>query len=92
MAISKVKDDLDSIARGIRTNQDRIKSALETLETVNTDFAEYPTRYAETIAEIGGYVPTGAFESLCKDELDKFVAQFTALVGAVTTAIGALEE
>ena len=88
--ISNVKNDLDAIAAGIRTNEARIAEALETLTAVSADFAAYPTRYAETLAEINGYVPEGAFETLSKDELAKFVAQFSGLVTAVNSAIEAI--
>ena len=45
-----------------------------------------PTRFADTISTINGYAPSGAFETLAKDELSKLTSEFQALKEAVTSA------
>jgi len=83
MATSEVKKGLDDISDGISANEARIAEVIAELEAIAADYNEYPARYATLIAEVGAYAPTGAFESLCKDELGKLTAQYQVSLAKV---------
>ncbi len=51
---------------------------------------ELPTVFADALATINAYIPTGEFESLSKDELTKMTAEFQALKAEAATAVSAL--
>jgi hypothetical protein len=48
------------------------------------------TTYADVADEIDGYTPTGAFETLAKDEFAKLVSEFGDLKSAAEDAVSAL--
>jgi len=90
MSAPTVERDLDAIAEGIAGNEARVRDAIMTLTAVDTELGQYATRYSETIAEINGYTPTGPFETLAQDRLEKFTAVFSAIRSAVQAAIAEL--
>lgn len=90
MSAPTVERDLDTIANGIATNEARVRDAIMTLTAVNAELGEYPTRFQESIAEINGYTPAGAFETLAKDRLAKFTSVFQAIRSAAQNAIAEL--
>jgi hypothetical protein len=91
MTISTVKADLNSIASIIAgSSQVRDKAKAQLLAARN-QLAAIPATYAATIAEIDGYAPTGAFETLSKDEKAKLATEFLALKTAIETELTALE-
>jgi hypothetical protein len=90
---SEVKSGLDSIAEQIRlakTDTANAKARLQAAKDRLDGLAGPESPYADIITEIQGYTPTGAFESLSKDELSKLITEFQAAVTALDTAIAAL--
>jgi archaellum component FlaC len=88
--ISEVKNGLDRIAAAIRGARTQLDEARQTVETQVSALENLATTYADVVAEIEGYVPTGAFETLSKDELDKLVTEYSTLLTAAQTAADAL--
>jgi ABC-type transporter Mla subunit MlaD len=87
---SEVKAGLDEVAQQIRASiQDR-QTAKEQLQAAKDRLDGLGTNYADVITTIQGYTPTGAFESLAKDEFAKLTTEFQALASALDTAIAAL--
>lgn len=87
---SEVKAALDTVARIIaeaKSTSDRAKANLKSARDI---LAAIPTDYAEIITTINGYVPTGAFETLCKDELAKLSANFQSLKTTLEAYLDAL--
>ena len=90
MSISTVKSDLDSIAQVISGARAQRDSGKNTLLVARNQLASIVTTYADTITEIDGFVPTGAFETLAKDEKAKLATEFAALKTALETELTAL--
>jgi len=88
--VSEVKNGLDRIAASIRGARVQLDEARQTIETQVSVLENLATEYADVVAEINSYAPTGSFESLSKDELSGLVAEYTALLGAAQEAAGAL--
>lgn len=87
---SEVKDGMNGIAQliaGARQQRDRAKAQLL---TARNQLANIPTQFADVIATINGYAPTGAFETLAKDERAKLATEFTSLKNALETELTAL--
>ena len=77
--ISEVKASLDNIAQTIVTERQAFASAKARIQAASGNLAAIPTVFADTILEIDGYTPTGAFETLAKDEKAKLATEFVAL-------------
>jgi len=86
MATSGVKAGLDAVAKNIANLTSRVEGALEALSGIEADLTSIPTTYADVIAEVDGFTPTGEFESLAQDELAKLTTEFLALKAKVVAA------
>lgn len=76
---SEVKAGLDAVSEVIAEQRNLVETAQQVLANVVQVLDEVPTEYADVIAQIDLYAPTGAFEELAKDELSKLTAEFQAL-------------
>lgn len=90
MSISTVKAALDAIAESIVKERTAIIKVKNSLGNVKSNLAALPSLYEAEIGEINGYVPTGPYETLAKDELAKLTAEFITVSSAVDNAIAAL--
>lgn len=90
MSISIVDKTLDDIATIISQERRALVNAKARIATAVGNLNSIPTTHAEALSEIGGYVPEGAFEELCKDKLTKLTAEFVALRDEVSTAVTTL--
>jgi flagellin-like hook-associated protein FlgL len=88
---SEVKQGLDEISAQIRAVQTRYNSAKSNIEAGSAALGAIPTKYADVIATIDGYTPTGAFETLSKDEKAKLQAEFQALKSTIDALIATAE-
>ena len=77
--VSEVKQGLDDIARAISDASLRYSRAKEQMTRASADLGQLPSKYAGVITEVDGYTPTGAFETLAKDEKAKLQIDFVAL-------------
>ena len=84
---SEVKAALDDIAQTIKTERQAFASAKARIQAGSGNLAAIPTVFADVIADIDGYTPTGAFETLAKDEKGKLATEFTALKADIDTLI-----
>ena len=92
---SEVKAALDDIAQSIRTERQAMSNAKARIATGQGNLNLIPTTFADAIATIDGFVPTGEFESLSKDEFAKMTTEFLALrseAGDAVTALSAITE
>jgi len=87
---SEVKAALDGIAAVISGSIQGRARAKAALVGARNQLAALPTQFADALAEIGGYTPTGAFETLAQDELAKMTTEFTALKSALAAEIAAV--
>ena len=87
---SEVKAGLDNIAAEIRMRRNNLKKAKDSIIEQEVRLGNIPTEYQSVIEEINGFIPTGAFETLTKDELTKMTAEFIALKAEAVTAINSL--
>jgi hypothetical protein len=92
MSISSVKRALDSIASCIATETNALTQAKTRITTAVANLNTLPTIHASTVSEINAYTPTGAFQTLAKDELAKLTPEFQALRTAAQGAVTALAE
>lgn len=88
--VSEVKAALDSIAEQIAGATRMRSQAKAQLLAARNQLAAIPTTFAVAVSEIDGYTPTGAFETLAKDEKSKLASEFTALKTALETELTAL--
>ena len=88
--ISEVKAGLDDIATTIRTERRALVNAKVRIATAQNNLAAIPTIFADVIAEIDGYTPTGEFEALTQDEKAKLQTEFVALRNAAGMGVTAL--
>jgi formamidopyrimidine-DNA glycosylase len=87
---SEVKSALDGIAEVIAGSISARERAKTLLLMARNQLAGLPTQYADEIAEINGYVPDGAFETLAKDEKARLQTEFMALKNAIEDELDAL--
>lgn len=88
--VSEVKKglvDVSTIIVNVRSVLTRAKIAMSSSVS---ELNSIPTTFSSIIAEINSYTPTGAFETLAKDELSKLTAEFIALRNAAQDAVTAL--
>ncbi len=90
MATSDVRRGLDNIVDDMGGRDAETAQALAQLTSVEAEYAEYATRYADVRTEALAYVPTGAFEEGAKDEYERLEVEFQAKRVKVQTAIAAL--
>ena len=88
---SEVKHGLDEIAKSIRSAQQRYDGAKANIEKAAADLGQIPSVYAGIIAEIDGYTPSGAFETLSQDEKGKLQVDFVALKARMDALIATAE-
>jgi len=77
--VSEVKAGLDDISTVIRNADKAFARSKAAIQGARNELANIPTVFSEVIAEIDGYAPSGAFETLAKDEKEKMQAEFIAL-------------
>jgi hypothetical protein len=87
---SEVKAALDDIAKSIRTERQAMTSAKARIATGQANLNALTTIFADAIAEINGYTPSGAMETLSQDELAKLTTEYVALRNEASTAVTAL--
>jgi hypothetical protein len=75
---------LDEIAATIKEGDDLITSAKSRLQKAYNSLDEIPTKYADEIAEINGYTPTGAVETYAVDMKSKLTTEFVALKSIIS--------
>ena len=87
---SGVKRALDDIAATIDDSRKRRAQAKAHLLASRNQLVSIPTTFSDVISTIDAYTPTGAFETLAKDEKAKLQAEFAALRSALETELTAL--
>ena len=85
--MTEVKRSLDDISQIIVTERQAFANSKARIQTASGNLASIPTQYAGVIATIDAYTPTGAFETLAKDERTKLAAEFTALKTQIDTLV-----
>lgn len=83
---SQVKAGLNNFSNEIRNSREQLSMAKARIASEKAKLNALPTKYADVIATIDGYTPTGPFETLAKDERAQFTTEFQALSAAATTA------
>jgi len=89
--VSEVKAALDDISQSIRTERQALKNAKARIAAAQGNLSGLPTIFSDAIAEINGYTPAGAMETLAQDELSKLTTEFQALrddAGLAVTDLG----
>lgn len=87
---SEVKAVLDSIATIIAGSAQKQAQAKAALLAARNQLVAIPTQYAGVVTTIDGYAPSGAFETLAKDEKARLQTEFTALRSALEMELTAL--
>lgn len=87
---SEVKAGLDAIAANIAGSNQAFDRAKANLLAARNQLAALPAAHSAVISTINGYTPTGAFETLSKDEMAKLTTEFQALKAALESALDAL--
>jgi hypothetical protein len=87
---SEVKAALDGIAEVISGSITARARAKAQLLTARNQLANLPTQFADELATINGYTPTGAFETLAQDEKARLQTEFNALKTALEGELDAL--
>lgn len=88
---SEVKAGLDDIASAIAAVRTRYASAKSSIEGGSAALGNLQTKHADVIATIDGYTPTGAFETLAKDEKAKLATEYQALKSTLDALIATTE-
>lgn len=83
---SEVKKALDDIASIISNERKACTAAKNRLSVAITNLTAIPSTFSGVIAEINGYTPTGAFETLAKDEAAKLTTEYQGLKAAAEDA------
>jgi len=84
---SEVKAGLDDIAHTIKTERQAFASSKARIQNASGNLAAIPTVFADVIATINAYTPTGEFEALSKDEKAALQVEFVALKAVVDALI-----
>lgn len=77
--ISEVKQGLDDIAAAISVQQAVIDKAQSNAGLASAALSALATEYADLIATVNAYTPTGPFEMLAQDELTQLTTEFQSL-------------
>ena len=88
---SEVMTGIDEISAQIRAVQTRYDSAKSTIVAGSATLGNIPTKYADVIATINAYTPTGALETLAVDQKSKLQSEFTALKATIDALIATTE-
>jgi len=80
---SEVKSGLDKIAGVIQSCRLKLSDAKENIKKQKANLDNLPTTYAGILSEINGYLPSGAMETLAKDELSKLTAEYQELLSEI---------
>lgn len=88
---SEVKAGLDDISTAIAAVRTRYASAKSSIEGGSAALGNLATKYSDVIATIDGYAPSGAFETLAKDEKEKLAAEYVALKSTIDALINTAE-
>lgn len=87
---SEVKAGLQEIA-SIISNSRKMNDKGNALKlAARNQLAAIPGQFSDIVATVDGYTPTGAFETLSKDEKAKLQAEFVALRQSVESELTAL--
>lgn len=76
---SDVKSALSEIAEKISDGQIVIANTKQRLQNAYNILESIPVTFSDELAEIDGYTPVGAFETLAKDEKAKLTVDFQTL-------------
>lgn len=88
---SEIKAGLDEISSAIKASRQRLTSAKENVTTQETNLSALAAKYADIITTVNAFTPTGAFETLAKDELQRLTVEFQQLQAAAASAVSDLE-
>lgn len=88
--ISEVKSGLDAIGQLISGSVQQRERAKAQLLAARNQLSGIAGQFSDVISTIDGYTPTGAFETLAKDEKAKLQTEFQALKSALETELTAL--
>lgn len=88
---SEVKKALDEFAKAIDTERRAYANAKARIETASSNLAALPSIFSDVITTIDNYAPSGAFETLSKDEKDKLGSEFMALRTTINNLIATTE-
>lgn len=88
--VSEVKKALVDIATTIANERRALALAKARMSTAVSNLQAIPTVFSEIIAEINAYAPTGAFETLAKNEKDLMTVEYQALRTAAEGAVSTL--
>lgn len=84
---SEVKIALSDVAQLIKNAQVDIEKSETRLQNAYNILDAIPTTYSDEMSTIDGYTPTGAFETLAKDEKSKLTTEFQALKSTLSTLL-----
>ena len=74
---SEVKAGLDGIAQLIAGSNAKEANAINAIIVAFAQLENIPAQFADVIDTINGYTPTGAFETLTKDEKARLQVEFS---------------
>lgn len=84
---SEVKSGLQSISDIIAGANSGFTQAITKILALRNQLNDIPTQYSDVISTVDGYTPTGAFETLAKDEKTKLQTEFVALRTMLESAL-----
>jgi len=85
--VTEVKKGLDDMATIIVAERQAFALAKARISNASGNLGLIPTQYADVLATIDAYTPTGAFETLAQDEKAKLTTEFQALKAAIDALI-----
>ena len=77
--ISEVKWALNNVATVIAAERKSFANAKARIQQASSNLGNIVSQFSDEIATINGYTPSGAFETLAKDELEKLTTERAAL-------------
>lgn len=83
---SQVRGKSDEIDNGIEIIRRKMSDIKNAITVAKTKLSNYPTQFADHIAEVNGYAPDGPFETLAKDILAKQITEYQALESDIESA------
>ena len=85
--ISEVKQGLDAVAEKIASARNRFEASKVAIQNNSSTLGQIPTAHSDVLTTIDGYAPSGAFETLAKDEKAKLQTEFVALKADIDALI-----
>lgn len=88
---TQVETGLDEISDIISGGERELASISAKLLSLRQQLTNIPATYADVIATINGYTPTGPFEELAQDKRAKYAADFVSqrtTIEGLLTAMG----